>query len=225
MLELSDAELFDAQDIPRLQHMLFSHERAKQEQAATEIAEFADDSRKACIQCGYEPQMAANADKICSSGFLSRLASLLNSSSERVRLASVRALRNVVRLSTVRNRSDEKELICTGPALRTLLLFAADILPKNKELSDLAKSVLVEICSDCNLSSRVFTALDSDSAKQLSKLLVVELQQAEDSLRAESEKIKRRSNILLNFSKHILAENIQALEESYSLSKDEPLGR
>ena len=225
MLELSDAELFEVQDIPRLQHMLFSHERAKQEQAATELGEFAEDTRKVCAQCAYEPQVAANADKVCSSGFLTRLANLLNSPSERVRIASARALRNLLRLTDIKNRREEKQAICTTHTLRVLLSLSSDTNPKNKELADLSKTILFELTSDSDLSGRTFMALGHEGCKKLSKLLYSELVPAEEALRLEVEKINRRGNILANYTKYIETDNNKAFESIYDLKSDDIIGR
>ena len=225
MLELSDAELFDVQDIPRLQHMLFSPERAKQEQAATELAEFAEDTRKMCVQCSYEPQVAANADKLCSNGFLSRLACLLNSQSERVRLASSRALRNLLKLSDIRNRREEKQSICTVQTLRTLLNMSCDSNPKNKDLVDAARAILIEISYDSDLNSRAFKSLGPDLSKKLARVLAIELASAEDALHLEAEKVNRRGQMLLDFTKFAEVDNNRDFESLYEMKGDEIIGR
>jgi hypothetical protein len=43
------------------------------------------------------------------------------------------------------------------------------------ELAPLAKSVLVELAADAQLTDKVFMALDSDRARRLAKLLATEL--------------------------------------------------
>ena len=46
--------------------MLAAPERSRQEQAATEIAHFAADSRKSCLQCGHDPLASTSqAERAC----------------------------------------------------------------------------------------------------------------------------------------------------------------
>jgi serine/threonine protein kinase len=64
--EKSESEWFETQDLPRLAYMLSAPERARQEQAATEIGHFATNTRKSCLQCGNEPQIAfSQAERAC----------------------------------------------------------------------------------------------------------------------------------------------------------------
>ncbi len=64
--ERTDDEWFESQDLPRLSAMLAAPERSRQEQAATEIAHFAADSRKSCLQCGHDPLASTSqAERAC----------------------------------------------------------------------------------------------------------------------------------------------------------------
>lgn len=220
LLEKSDAELFETQDIPRLQHMLSSNERAKQEQAATEIADFAEDTRKLCLHCGHEPQMAANADRICSSGFLSRLAALLSSSSERVQISSCRALLNLLRLAGIRSKPEEKQAVCSPSTLRALLNMTSS---RNPELAEISKRVLIEVTSDAVLSDKVFLSLDVERGKKLSKLLAGELMACEERIKKESTALEQRKAQLLDFVAKFNMDDKKSVLDAYDLR--EVIGR
>lgn len=198
--EKTDAEWFETQDLPRLGFMLAAPERARQEQAATEIAHFATNSRKSCLQCGNEPQIAfSQAERACQSGFLKSLAALLTSSSERVQLSVCRALNNLLGLPEVRTRSADKSQVCTPAAVQALLAMTLNAKASSPELAPMAKAVLVELVSDAQLTDRVFMSLDVDRSRRLAKLLATDLLALEEKIKEETATLTRRRDGLLSY--------------------------